>query len=70
MYDVFVLNANASPRKSLANPINAFFASSAAKRGVSAAANKVPMLSKDAEKKRKNSKLHDYLNLTNLSVVT
>lgn len=51
MYEVFVLKANANPRKSLANPINAFFASSAANNGVSAAANIVPMFSKDAVKR-------------------
>lgn len=50
MYDGFVLNAYAKPRKSLAIPINAFFASSAANIGVSAAPINWPRLSKAAIK--------------------
>lgn len=37
MYEVLVLKAYANPLKSLAKPIKAFFASSAANNGVSAA---------------------------------
>lgn len=50
MYEVFVLKANANPRRSLVKPIKAFLASSAANNGVSADASIVPMLSKEAEK--------------------
>lgn len=42
MYEIFVLNANASPRMSRARPMRAFFASSAASNGVSADASIVP----------------------------
>lgn len=49
MYEVFVLKEKAKPLKSLAKPIRAFFASSAANNGVSADASKLPMLSKDAK---------------------
>lgn len=52
MYEVLVLKENPRPRKSLANPTRAFFASSDANRGVSAEANKFPILSKDAEKNK------------------
>lgn len=50
MYDVFVLNENARPLRSLASPIRAFLASSAANNGVSAEASNVPILSKEAKK--------------------
>lgn len=49
MYEDFVLNANASPLKSRARPMRAFLASSAAKRGVSADANIVPIDSNEAK---------------------
>lgn len=48
IYDVFVLNEKAKPLKSRAKPINAFLASSVANNGLSAAANKLPILSKAA----------------------
>lgn len=48
MYDVLVLNENARPRRSLASPIRAFLASSAANNGVSAEASNVPILSNEA----------------------
>lgn len=49
MYDVFVLKAYARPLKSLAKPIKAFFASSLAKRGLSAELNNVPIFPNAAE---------------------
>jgi len=52
MYEGLVLKAKASPRKSLANPIKAFFASSAANIGVSAKANIEPIDSNAAGKKK------------------
>lgn len=50
MYDGLVLKAKARPRKSLAKPIRAFLASSAANIGVSAKANIEPIDSNAAEK--------------------
>lgn len=54
MYDVFVLKEKAKPLKSLAKPISAFFASSEANIGPSAAVNKVPIFSNAAKKTQAN----------------
>lgn len=56
IYEVFVLKANASPLRSRANPMSAFFASSAANSGVSADANIVPIDSNAAV--RQHTKLY------------
>lgn len=58
IYEVFVLKANASPLRSRASPMSAFFASSAANSGVSADANIVPIDSNAAA--RQHTKLHYY----------
>lgn len=58
IYEVFVLKANASPLRSRASPMSAFFASSAANSGVSADASIVPIDSNAAA--RQHTELHYY----------